>query len=144
MRDIVLENAAESFCNDVQEIARQYREEAAPISAKYNEMLEEARKLEHAAREEYRNAAVSMNQKYAERIYQAAQIRGSKAERPEQINRAARTIVTIMGGHDFSFLGGLSDDEAQNARRVIENAERKRLEAEEREAELKMKKGTVL
>ena len=144
MRDIVLENAAESFCNDVQEIARQYREEAAPISAKYNEMLEEAKKLENAAHTEYRNSSVAVNQKYAGRIYQAAQIRGSKAERPEQIDKAARTVVSIMGGHDFSFLGGLSPDEAKNARRVIENAERKRLEAEERESESKMKKGTVL
>ena len=141
MGEIVLESAAEGFCCDVEEIARQYRKEAAPISANYDETMNEARKLERMAREEYTNAARDLHDKYAARILHAASIRKSKAEHPEQIDKAARTVATIMGR---DHIGGMSEDEARNARRVIENAERQRLQAEENERKYaEIKPGSV-
>ena len=134
MGEIVLESAAEGFCRDVEEIAGQYRKDGESISKKYNESIEQAREIKRKAEERYSAEALKHNMKFKGRIEQAAAIRKSKAEHPEQIDKAAQTVITIMGGHGFGFIGGMSEDEARNARRKIENAERERLQAEENEA----------
>ena len=77
---------------------------------------------------------MEINQKYRARIYHAADIRKSKYEHPEQIDKAARTVCTIMGGVNNDALTGMGESEADNARLIIENAERERLQAEEIEA----------
>ena len=143
MEGITIEASAEAFARDVEEIAKQYEAEGAPITAKYNELLEEAHKIERMARTEYHNAATELNNRYAQRINHAAQIRGSKAARPEYIEKAAKTVTTIMGGPHKNIVTGMTADEARNARRVIENAERKRLEREEYEKKFTPAPGEV-
>lgn len=134
MSGVTLDSAAAAFCADVNEIARQYREETAPVNSRYKERLEQLKAEERAANAEFRGEAMEINRKYRARIYHAADIRKSKYEHPEQIDKAARTICTIMGGVNNDYLTGMSETEADNARLVIENAERERLRAEEIEA----------
>ena len=130
----MLDSAAAAFCADVKEIARQYREESAPIVSRHVERLDEIKAEERAARAEFSAEAREINQKYRARIYHAADIRKSKYEHPEQIDKAVRTICIIMGGVNNEMLTGMSETEADNARLVIENAERERLRRVEMEA----------
>ena len=130
----MLDSAAAAFCADVKEIARQYREESAPIVSRHVERLDEIKAEERAARAEFSAEAREINQKYRARIYHAADIRKSKYEHPEQIDKAVRTICLIMGGVNNEMLTGMSETEADNARLVIENAERERLRRVEMEA----------
>ena len=130
----MLDSAAAAFCADVKEIARQYREESAPIVSRHVERLDEIKAEERAVRAEFSAEAREINQKYRARIYHAADIRKSKYEHPEQIDKAVRTICIIMGGVNNEMLTGMSETEADNARLVIENAERERLRRVEMEA----------
>lgn len=144
MSGVILDSAAAAFCADVKEIARQYREESAPIVSRHVERLDEIKAEERAARAEFSAEAMEINQKYRARIYHAADIRKSKYEHPEQIDKAARTVCTIMGGINNDTLTGMSESEADNARLSIENAERERLQREEWELQLEAKAGGVM
>lgn len=140
----MLDSAAAAFCADVKEIARQYREESAPIVSRHVERLDEIKAEERAARAEFSAEAREINQKYRARIYHAADIRKSKYEHPEQIDKAARTVCVIMGGVNNEMLTGMSETEADNARLSIENAERERLQREEWELQLEARAGEVM
>lgn len=140
----MLDSAAAAFCADVKEIARQYREESAPIVSRHVERLDEIKAEERAARAEFSAEAREINQKYRARIYHAADIRKARYEHPEQIDKAARTVCTIMGGINNDTLTGMSESEADNARLSIENAERERLQREEWELQLEAKAGGVM
>lgn len=131
---VMLDSAAAAFCADVKEIARQYREESAPIVSRHVERLDEIKAEERAARAEFSAEAREINKKYRARICHAADIRKSKYKHPEQIDKAVRTICIIMGGVNNEMLTGMSEAEADNARLIIEKAERERLRAEEIEA----------
>lgn len=144
MSGVMLDSAAAAFCADVKEIARQYREESAPIVSRHVERLDEIKAEERAARAEFSAEAREINQKYRARIYHAADIRKSKYEHPEQIDKAALTVCTIMGGINNDTLTGMSETEADNARLSIENAERERLQREEWELQLEAKAGGVM
>lgn len=134
MSDVTLDSAAAAFCADVKEIARQYREESAPIVSRYEKRLEQLEAEQRAARAEFSAEAMEINRKYRARIEHAARIRKAKYAHPEQIDKAVRTICIIMGGINNDTLTGMSEVEADNARLSIENAERERLQAEEIEA----------
>ena len=134
MSGVILDSAAAAFCADVKEIARQYREESAPIVSRYGERLEQLEAEQRAARAEFSAEAMEINRKYRARIEHAARIRKAKYAHPEQIDKAVRTICIIMGGINNDTLTGLSECEADNARLIIENADRERLQAEEIEA----------
>lgn len=144
MSGVMLDSAAAAFCADVKEIARQYREESAPIVSRHVERLDEIKAEERAARAEFSAEAREINQKYRARIYHAADIRKARYEHPEQIDKAARTVCTIMGGINNDTLTGMSESEADNARLSIENAERERLQREEWELQLEAKAGGVM
>ena len=132
MERIELEKNAEAFAHDVEAIAQEYREEARAIESRFNELMEQARKIEEMARGEYMGATVEHNRKFAERIAKAAEIRKAGAEQPSHIEAAAKTVIAIMGGPHNEALQGMSADEARNARRRLEAC--KRLEAEEKRA----------
>ena len=134
MSGVMLDSAAAAFCADVKEIARQYREESAPIVSRYDERLEQLEAEQRAARAEFSAEAMEINKKYRARIEHAAHIRKAKYAHPEQIDKAVRTICIIMGGVSNDLLTGLSEIEADNARLIIENAERERIRAEEEKA----------
>ena len=144
MSGVMLDSAAAAFCADVKEIARQYREESAPIVSRHVERLDEIKAEERAARAEFSAEAREINQKYRARIYHAADIRKARYEHPEQIDKAARTVCTIMGGINNDTLTGMSESEADNARLSIENAERERLQREEWELQLEARAGEVM
>lgn len=128
---VTLDSAAAAFCDDVKEIARQYREESAPIKARYMKRLDEVKAMERAARAEYRAEAMETNRKYRARIEHAANIRKERYEHPEQIEKAARTVCTLMGGVNNDELAGMDETEAENARFILEYAERERQHANE-------------
>ena len=128
---VTLDSAAAAFCDDVREIARRYREESEPAKTRYLKRLEEIKAVERAARAEYRAEAMEINRKYRARIEHAANIRKERYDRPEQIEKAACTVCALMGGVMNDELTGMSEGEADNARLIIENAERERLQANE-------------
>ena len=143
MEEIVLDNAAESFAADVMSIASQYRRDGEPISTRYVEKIEQARKLEKEAREEYRRDAIKHNEQYAARIWHAANIRKKRASHPEHIDAAASSIVILMGGVNNDIITGMTDDEAANARRKLIREESKRLQREEMYRQLAPEPGKV-
>lgn len=144
MSSAAIDKTAAKFCADVCKIAEQYREEGAPLKARFNERIAKVRAEEKAALEEYRAAAVELNTKYRDSISQAAEKRKPKAKHPEDIDKAAEKMRRQIGGHDNCRVGGMSELEAGNARRYIENTERERRRIEEEERQRQEYAGRVL
>lgn len=132
-----IESPALRFVDDVKSMERDYAEEAKQHNEALQSVVDECEERLRAARKAHREKALEVNEKYRERVAQAARIRASKAsdEAAKDIKQAAAHMGALVGGacHDmFTF-------NADFVRASIENAanERERIRKQREDDERK-------
>ena len=128
--EILIEAAAESFCDDVARLADQYRQEGEALTEQREEAIAAARKMEREAEREFWERTRMLNLRYKTLLGAAQEKRETEAKHPESISAAGNMLLSTIGGacSDIVTIWDESD-----ARAMIQRAERKRARREKSE-----------